>query len=135
MINKFSRHLGQKDRGDHRSRTRPHSLQMCSTSPRTVILSIPREDLLGCQFLLTRSIGPGPSSHIVGTQGKIGPHSFNLNSYLKLFFCLLITIINNNLSLKICYKNIMSITFFYFIFVDAYLGYLQLTTKSKSSCN
>ena len=75
MINKFSRHLGQKYRGDHRSRTRPHFLQMCSTSPRTVILSIPREDILGCQFLLTRSIGPDPSSRIVGTQGKIGPHN------------------------------------------------------------
>ena len=77
MINKFSRHLGQKYRGDRRSRTRPHSLQTCSTSLRTVILSIPREDILGCQFPLTRNIGPGPSSHIVGTQGKIGPHSYN----------------------------------------------------------
>ena len=75
VINKFSRHFGQKYRGDHRSRTRPHSLQMCSTSPRTVILSIPRENILGCQFPLTRSIRPGPSSHIVGTQGKIGPHN------------------------------------------------------------
>ena len=41
-----------------------------------VILSIPREDVLGCQSPLTRNIGPGPPSHIVGTQGKIGPHTF-----------------------------------------------------------
>ena len=74
MINKFTRHLGQKYRGDRRSRTRPNSLQTCSTSPRAVILYIPREDVLGCQSPLTRNIGPGPPSHIVGTQGKIGPH-------------------------------------------------------------
>ena len=42
MINKFTRHLGQKYRGDHRPRTRPNSLQTCSTSLRMVILSIPR---------------------------------------------------------------------------------------------
>ena len=48
--------------------------------PRTVILSIPREDVLGCQSPLTRNIGPGPSSHIAGTQGKIGPHIYYLYS-------------------------------------------------------
>ena len=36
---------------------------------------IPREDVLGGQSPLTRNIGPGPPSHIVGTQGKIGPHN------------------------------------------------------------
>ena len=38
-------------------------------------MSIPRLDVLGCSSPLTRDIGPGPSSHIVGTQGKIGPHN------------------------------------------------------------
>ena len=75
VINKFTRHLEQKYRGDRRSQTRPNSLQTCSTSPRMVILSIPRLDVLGCSSLLTRDIGPGPSSHTVGTQGKIGPHN------------------------------------------------------------
>ena len=75
VINKFARHLGQKYRGDHRPRIRPNSLQTRSTSPRMVILSIPRLDVLGCSSPLTRDIGPGPSSRTVGTQGKIGPHN------------------------------------------------------------
>ena len=74
MINKLTRHLGQKYRDDHRPRTRPHSLQTCSTSPRMVILSIPRLDVLRCSSPFTRDIGPGLSPYTAGTQGKIGPH-------------------------------------------------------------
>ena len=81
VINKFTRHLGQRYRGDHHPRTQPNSLQACSTSPRMVILSIPRLDVLGCSFALTWDIGPGPSSHTVWTQGKIGPHTFYLHYY------------------------------------------------------
>ena len=49
---------------------------------------------------------------------KIHPQSFgsNLNSQLKLFFYLLITT-NNNLPLKIYYKNIFNISFLIKIWV------------------
>ena len=84
MINKLTRHLGQKYRGDHRPRTRPNSLQTCSTSPRMVILSIPRLDILGCSSPFTRDIGPGLSPYTAGTQGKIGPHTY-IYIYIFLF--------------------------------------------------
>ena len=74
VISKFTRHLGQRYRGDHHPRTRPNSLQTCPTSPRMATLSIPRLDVLGYSSSLTRDIGPSPSSRTVGIQDKIGPH-------------------------------------------------------------
>ena len=52
----------------------PNSLLTCYTSPRMVILSIPRLVVLECSYPFTRGIGPGLSPYTVGTQGKIGPH-------------------------------------------------------------
>ena len=60
MINKFTRYLRQKFRGDHRSRTRHNSSQACSTSPRRVILSLLLLAVLGYSFALRLDIGLGP---------------------------------------------------------------------------
>ena len=49
-----------------------------------VVLSIPRLDVLGSSSPLTRDIGPGPSSHTVGTQGKIGPHT-HTHTYIYIY--------------------------------------------------
>ena len=75
MINEFTRHLGQRYRGDHRPRMRPNFLQTCSTSPRMVIWPIPRLEVLGCSSPLTRGIGPDPSFHTIGALGIVGPHN------------------------------------------------------------
>ena len=60
VINKLTRYLGQKFRGDHRSWTRHNSSQACSTSPRRVILSLLLMAVLGYSFALRLDIGLGP---------------------------------------------------------------------------
>ena len=75
VINKLTRHLGQKCRGDHSPRTQTHSLLTCCTSPRMVISPVHWLVFLGCSYLLIQDIGPGLSLYTVGAQGKIGPHN------------------------------------------------------------
>ena len=123
MINKFTRHLGQRRRGDHSPRIRPNFLQTCSTSPRMVIWPIPRLEVLGCLSPLTRGIGPDPSSYSMGALGKIGPH----NSPSKSCFSTSrekrrILILSSDLPYDlILLSQIIAVCVFFFFFRDPFL--------------
>ena len=76
VINKPTRHLGQKCRGDHSPRTQSPLLanMLHLSSDGNFARSLAGRPRM---FVSphTQDIGPGLSLYTVGTQGKIGPHN------------------------------------------------------------